>query len=181
MIKQNAHTLFSCSVTTVAALGLSPSIACAQDTQIDDVIMYGIDADTFNLLRYEFSTDTFTIVGKVQENQGPVVKDVEGLAYIPHGFHKGLYGTTNFNDNQPTRLIEINPFDASAYMYPDVVGFWKVSGLVVPTPPGGPSSGRPSTPTTATPRPSSSRSTPPRASALRSWISTTSDPAPTGS
>ena len=76
-----------------------------QLTVIDEVIMYGIDADTYELLRYNFDTDEFIRIGVVTDQNGNVVTDVEGLAMIPHGPHKGLYGTANFYDPTVTMRI----------------------------------------------------------------------------
>ncbi len=99
------------------------------DTTVDELFMYGIDADTFELLRYEMATDTFASVGVVVDQNNNIVKDVEAMAFVPAGPNMGFYGTTNFSDNNPTKLIKINPLDATCTMYPDPVGFWKVAGL----------------------------------------------------
>lgn len=108
----------------------------AQATQLDDVLMYGIDADTNKLLRYHFDSDTFVEVGVVKDQTNTLVEDIEGMAYIPSGPNKGFYGTTNFKDNDPTKLIKINPMNARAWMFPNPVGFWKVTGLVAYQDPG---------------------------------------------
>ncbi len=137
MTERNARTIFSCSVTT-AALGLlvGPQTLVVQrayappnQTLIEEVFMYGVDADTNELLRYTLETDEFAPVGVVTDQFGATVIDIEGMARIPLGFQKGIYGTTNFKDNNPTKLIRINPLDATAWLFPTEVGFWKVAGL----------------------------------------------------
>ncbi|MHC4101081.1 MAG: hypothetical protein ACYSW1_09420 [Planctomycetota bacterium] len=101
-----------------------------QLTPIEEVIMYGIDADTFELLRYSFSTDEYARFGVVKDQDGNVVTDVEGLALIPHGPHKGLYGSANFFLEKPSRLVGISGLDATATVCPAEIGWDKVEGLV---------------------------------------------------
>jgi hypothetical protein len=99
-------------------------------TQIEEVIMYGVDADTHELMRYEFRTDAFVSLGVVKDGNDNPVTDIEGLAYIPHGPHKGLYGTANYYETQPSRLVKISGLDAKATVYSTSIGFEKVEGLV---------------------------------------------------
>ncbi|MCH8006979.1 MAG: hypothetical protein IH888_12245 [Planctomycetes bacterium] len=122
-------------------LGLQPLFvrtahAQAPSTDMKDVFMYGIDADTFELLRYNLSTDEFVSVGVVRDEMGNIVKDVEAMAYIPYGPRKGFYGVTNFHDKNPSRLVKINPLDASAEVSNPPIGFWKVTGLIAYQDPG---------------------------------------------
>jgi hypothetical protein len=99
-------------------------------TQIEEIIMYGIDADTHELLRYEFGTDTYTQIGVVKDQNKNVVTDIEGLALIPDGPHKGLYGTANYYMQWPSKLVKINGLDAKGQVYSANIGFEKVEGLV---------------------------------------------------
>ena len=101
-----------------------------QLTDINMVIMYGIDADTYELLRYSFYDDEYVRIGVVTDQNDNVVTDVEGLAMIPHGPNKGLYGTANFYTAQPSKLVRINALDATAWVYPAKIGSEKVEGLV---------------------------------------------------
>ena len=110
--------------------------AQAPVTDIKDVFMYGIDADTFELLRYNLSTDVFVSVGIVRDQLGNIVKDVEAMAYIPFGPRKGFYGVTNYLDKNPSRLVKINPLDASAEVSNQPIGYWKVTGLIAYQDPG---------------------------------------------
>ncbi len=111
------------------ALSVQRAYAPPGQTLIEEVFMYGVDADTNELLRYALKTDEFVSVGLVTDQFGATVNDIEGMARIPAGPQKGFYGTTNFNDNNPTKLIKIEPLDALCTMYADPVGFWKVAGL----------------------------------------------------
>jgi hypothetical protein len=99
-------------------------------TQIEEVIMYGINAGTHELLRYEFGTDSYMPIGVVKDQNENVVTDIEGLALIPHGPHKGLYGTANYYGRWPSRLVKISGLDAKSQVYPANIGFEKVEGLV---------------------------------------------------
>ncbi len=115
-------------------LGPHPFVGTAHGqvlpTTINEIFMYGVDADTNKLLRYDLNADEFVTVGTVVNQFGNTVVDLEGMAYIPSGPHKGFYATTNFLDKNPTRLVKINALDATAELYSQPVGFWKVTGLV---------------------------------------------------
>ncbi|MHC4786953.1 MAG: hypothetical protein ACYTE6_13450 [Planctomycetota bacterium] len=113
------------SVLNAAGEGDPPEL-----TDINMIIMYGIDADTYELLRYNFSTDEYVRIGVVTDQHGNVVTDVESLAMIPHGPDKGLYGTANYYEARPSKLVRINALDATAWVYPLDIGFDKVEGLV---------------------------------------------------
>ena len=125
----------------LALLGSQPLFvqtahAQAPSTDMKDVFMYGIDADTFELLRYNLSTDVFVSVGVVRDGSGNLIKDVEAMAYIPYGPRKGFYGVTNYLDKNPSRLVKINPLDASAEVSNPPIGYWKVTGLIAYQDPG---------------------------------------------
>ncbi len=36
----------------------------AETTTIDEIVMYALDSDTRDLLRYEFISDSFTVIGR---------------------------------------------------------------------------------------------------------------------
>ncbi len=99
-------------------------------TPIEEVVMYAIDADTYELLRYAFDTDEFIRIGVVVDESGSVVEDVEALTYIPNGPYKGFYGGANYYETKPSRIVKINAMDATAETLPADVGYEKVEGLV---------------------------------------------------
>jgi hypothetical protein len=117
-------------VASAVALASALNPVLAQTTGIYELVIYGIDADTYELLRYDFRTDTLKNLGVVVDQNGDVVEDVEGLAYVPTGSFKGLYGTANYEETEPSRLIRISPLDATAFVYPSTIGFGKIEGLV---------------------------------------------------
>ena len=116
---------------------LLPSPASAEPppaTDITHVIMYGVDDNTSELVRYNFGTDEYVRVGVVRDQNGNMVQDLECLAHVAGGPHKGFYAVANFERAAPCRLVKINPLNAQAYMYPNPVVDWaladKVEGLV---------------------------------------------------
>ncbi len=100
-----------------------------QLTPIDQLVVYAIDAAAYELLRYNFDTDVYVRVGVITDQNDNVVTDIDGLAMIPHGPFKGLYGTANYGI-LPSRLVRISQLDATAFLYPAGIGFSNVEGLV---------------------------------------------------
>ena len=97
---------------------------------IDDVIMYGIDADTNELLRYQFADDTYEVVGTVRADDGRALEDMESLAYIPEGEHAGLYVACQ-DGHHKQRLAALNVLDATATVFPDkIMGGVKLIGMM---------------------------------------------------
>ena len=120
----------------LAASGLLCSRSAAQGppgpptTVIDEVVMYGVDDDTDVLLRYAFSAEEYRVVGEIRDDDGNIVDEIESLAYIPHGPHKGLYGVTNYDGNVETRLVEISLLDARSTVRSVDIGFGNVEGMI---------------------------------------------------
>lgn len=92
--------------------------------------MYGVDIETFALLRYSFGKDQYVSIGLLRDENGIIVDDIQCLALAPAGPFAGLYGVTNFNGKKPSRLVKISRFDASAKVVSAPVGPTKVEGLV---------------------------------------------------
>ncbi len=128
--RSSALTVLGATLLLSTDMAAGPQLA----TEIDHLILYGIDTDTFELLRYNFVTDQYVRIGIVVDQNNIVVEDVESLAFIPSGPNKGLYGVTNFYRDFPCKLIKINPLNADAFIYPmpvvDVAVAQKVIGLV---------------------------------------------------
>jgi hypothetical protein len=85
----------------------------APKTGIEEVVIYGIDGDTNELLRYTFDTDTFSVIGVVQTADGRKVDNTEALTWIPSGPAKGMYCVPRDGD-LAGKLLRINPLDATA-------------------------------------------------------------------
>ena len=77
----------------MATLLLSPQALAPPlpPTPVTEVIVYGIDADTHEFLRYSFETDTFVRIAVVVDQNGYVVDHPEALTYYPVGPDKGFY------------------------------------------------------------------------------------------
>ncbi|MHC4216874.1 MAG: hypothetical protein ACYSU7_00305 [Planctomycetota bacterium] len=99
-------------------------------TAIEELVMYGVDADTYELLRYTFNTDEYVRIGQVIDESGNVIEDMECLAYVPSGPFKGFYGASNFYEAQPAQVARIDAMDASAEWLPQAAGFGKIDGMV---------------------------------------------------
>ncbi|MHC4081007.1 MAG: hypothetical protein ACYS15_08165 [Planctomycetota bacterium] len=103
----------------------------ADPTSLVEVVMYGIDDDTHELIRYSFRTDEPDVIGEVHdENGGDIVEDIESLGFIPNGPHKGLYGVTNYDGSSASKLVKFDVLEASVTLYPVDVGFGNVEGMV---------------------------------------------------
>ncbi len=134
------------AITTTLLVTVSPGQAVGapadepEPTQIAEVVMYGIDDDTHELLRYSFRADSYLAIGVVSGQHGNVVDHIESLGYIPSGPNKGLYGVANDDDDVwddddddddgGSKLVKFQPFDATVEVYPVATGFGKVEGMV---------------------------------------------------
>jgi hypothetical protein len=102
-----------------------------EPTPLEHVVMYAVDEDTHELMRYRFgSEDGAYVIGELQYDDGSVATYVECLGYIPSGSRKGLYGVHNYDGNDRSRLVNINVLDATVTPAPVDIGFGKVEGMV---------------------------------------------------
>jgi hypothetical protein len=118
------------SLAFLAPNGLSRSTdAASEPTTIEELVMYGVPQESQELFRYEFGSDTFSAIGVVTDQLGRTVVDLKGLAYIPWGPDKGIYGASE-EDPFMDHLIKINAMTAEATLYSQNMGVGKVSGMV---------------------------------------------------
>jgi hypothetical protein len=111
-----------------AAALLVPAVPVhAQATDLNEVVMYGIDADTNELLRYAFETDEFVRIGAVTSTDGTKAVDCENLAWVPSGPAKGMY-TIPTKGGLRGWLMRINPLDGMAVQVKDT-GWSHVIGM----------------------------------------------------
>ncbi len=95
--------------------------------------MYGIDADTHELLRYTFDTNTFIRIGAVIDQNGYVIDHPECLTYVPGGPDRGFYAIPSGKDSTggPEHvLVKINGMDGTAFSYSSNLGFERVLSMV---------------------------------------------------
>ena len=106
--------------------------AQGQPTPVDQLVIYGVDADTHELLRYVFDDDSFTRIGVITDQNGYVIDHPEGFTYIPNGPDKGFYAVSTHKDDtggpQHT-LAKINGMDATCVMYPSQLNYRNVRGM----------------------------------------------------
>jgi hypothetical protein len=106
------HGTLAVLVTTTALLaGASP--VHGQTTELSEVVMYGIDADTNELLRYSFETDDFIRIGAIKTSDKKNADDCENLAWVPSGPARGMYVIPTKGDLRGW-LLRVNPLDGSA-------------------------------------------------------------------
>ena len=118
------------TIGTIATAGMAvafavcPAVSGAPATPLGEIVLYGIDADTHELLRYTFDTDTYTRIGVVVDQNGFEIDHPEAFTYIPSGDYKGFYAVSNQKDStggpQHT-LARINGMDATCVMSPQPV------------------------------------------------------------
>ena len=97
-------------------------------TPMDEVVMYAFDSGPSVLLRYTFGTDEYVRIGVVEDSDGNAVTGVAGLAFIPDGPHRGLYGVMNAGTMLAT-VIKISQLNAKASVFANGIGFDAGQGL----------------------------------------------------
>jgi len=115
------------ALVAAAALLAPAAPGHAQATDLSEVVMYGIDADTNELLRYSFETDEFVRIGAIVSEDGKKAEDCENLAWVPSGPARGMY-TIPTKGNLRGWLLRVNPFDGSAQRVRDT-GWRKVISM----------------------------------------------------
>lgn len=101
------------------------------DTDISEVVLYGVDEDTRRLVRYEFGDGSYHDLGPVHLEDNTILDQIESLAYIPGQLQ--LYGVWNYNGQTQSKLVKINMFTAEATPCESDTGFGNVEGLTVTT------------------------------------------------
>ncbi len=103
------------------AFAICPAVGgTAPPTPVTELVLYGIDADTHELLRYVFDTDTYTPIGKVVDQNGFVIDHPECLTYVPSGPYKGFYSVPTGKDDTggpKNVLCKIDGLTGDAYMW----------------------------------------------------------------
>jgi hypothetical protein len=120
--------IISCAA---ACFALGAGTAWAQTpTPIEEVVIYGIDGQTDEMLRYTFDTDTYQVIGVVQTASGEIAYDTENLTWVPSGPAKGMYASPRGSGPLEGYLIKINPFDGSCEALLDTRPWKDINGMV---------------------------------------------------
>ena len=98
-----------------ALVVLASEAAQAQPTDIAELVMYGIDTDTDQLLRYNFETGEVSVVNVV-----PPGAHVEALGWFPDGPYRGMYGVAAAVGLPVGTLLRLHPFDGSSRIIMDL-------------------------------------------------------------
>ncbi len=130
-LKLRLVTVFSGSLAFLAPIELSLSTAsAAEQTTIEDLVMYGVPQESQELFRYDFGSDTFSTIGVVIDQYGRTVVDLKALVHVPFGPDKGFYGASEESPFEGY-LIKIDPLTAAATLYDQPMGWSnRVSGMV---------------------------------------------------
>lgn len=71
---------------------------------ISQLVMYGIEDNTHELLRYDFGSDSMRSLGPIRLSDGTTLHEIESLA---HGAGQvNLYGIWNFEADSRSRLMD---------------------------------------------------------------------------
>ena len=117
------------SLAAVGALFIGPAVASA-GTEVEELIMYGIDSTTDHLLRYSFKTDTFTDMGIPMTAGGVQVRDCESLAWIPSGPGRGMYTSPRGASPLEGLLVRINPLTGLCEVVSDLRPWKDINAMV---------------------------------------------------
>ncbi len=118
-----------CAIGVLALLGLTAP-AAGQVSNLDDILLYGINNDPpVELVRYAFSSDLLTTIGEVRDQFGFAPPEMEAFTYIPEGPNLGYYASSTYDAWTRSRLIKVNDQDASAFRYPNDIGFGFIVGM----------------------------------------------------
>jgi hypothetical protein len=135
---------YACNIVLLAVLACALSGGPAAlaggptgDTQVAEIVLYAIDSDTNELLRYSFSNDSIVSMGAVATASGELLVDMESLSYVPSGPHKGLYAAPT-KGSFKRHLVHIDPLTGQATPFgPTVVPSGrKVTGMISDHDPG---------------------------------------------
>jgi len=112
---------------TVAAASLLIAGVASAEPDLSGLVMYGVNRDSGNLARYDFSQSRY-------ENVGPITvgatnaTGIDGAAYIP-GF-QNIFAFWNHPDDELTRLLYVDSESAQASVVGADLGKGHVTGAV---------------------------------------------------
>lgn len=118
----------------VATVLLSPQAVATSPppTPVTELVMYGIDADTHEFLRYSFETDTFMRIAVIVDQNGYVIDHPQSMTYYPVGPDAGFYCSPMGKDDTggPTNVLaKIDVLTGKAYMYSTPLTYTDLRGL----------------------------------------------------
>jgi hypothetical protein len=99
-------------------------------TEVEELVMYGIDSSTNHLLRYSFMTDEFIDMGQPMTAGGVQTEDCESLAWVPSGSGRGMYTSPRAGDLEG-KLVRIDPMTATVTVVSDLNPWKDINAMVV--------------------------------------------------
>jgi len=123
-IESRLSRIAASTTAALCLLGGGREVLAQPATPLGEIVLYGIDADTHELLRYTFGSDTYTRIGVVVDQNGFEIDHPEGFTYIPSGEYKGFYAVSQGKDDTDGphhTLARINGMDATCVMYPQQI------------------------------------------------------------
>lgn len=111
--------------TFLAAAATAALTACAttsaQAQGLSDYALFGVDAQTENLYRFDFHEDAGSPVGPIRRaDDGTTMAGIKALAYVPG--HQNIFAFWTDPSDHKTKLAYVNINDATAQIYPNDFG-----------------------------------------------------------
>ncbi len=122
-------------LTAFAWYNDSPQPTRAVVDPMDEYVMFGIDSDAGNLVRFDFATDTLTTLGQVVTSDATVLTGIEASAYVPG--HLNIFAFWPDPSDQLTKLVYVNARSGAATVVGNPIGAGAVPSAVATIPSGG--------------------------------------------
>ncbi len=98
-------------LTVACFLPLAP-FAYADEVNLDDYVLFGVDGSSNQLVRFDFAGSTYQSIGVVHFPDQTTLTGIEGMAYVPKNLN--LFGFWHDATNDQSRLIYISSQNAEA-------------------------------------------------------------------
>jgi hypothetical protein len=100
-------------------------------TEVEELVMYGIDSTTNHLLRYSFMSDEFIDMGQPMTAGGVATVDCESLAWVPSGPGRGMYTSPRGSCPLEGFLVRVDPMTATVTVVSDLRPWKDINAMVV--------------------------------------------------
>ena len=101
MLRNRIQCLAAVACLVITMGPMSTALAVSSDP-MSDYLLYGIEADTGQLIRHTFADDNTAPIGSVQDSTGKLYLGIEGSTHIP-GHMNIISFWTDPSDNQARR------------------------------------------------------------------------------
>ncbi|MDH3583891.1 MAG: hypothetical protein OER86_06725 [Phycisphaerae bacterium] len=121
----NPRKIWVTAITALLALGTT---AAAQETNLDDTTLFGINRQTGQLWRYDFADQNLAPIAKVRKSDGEILLGIDASAYFVD-FQQIHAFWTDPNDNQ-IKMLHVDTETANAALDVVNLGTGTVHGAV---------------------------------------------------